>query len=91
MGDPNFVPGALQAGDVSKKIEEGLAGSEVLVKDTNGDGYQFEVVVVSDAFEGLARIRRHQTVYDLLQEEFQKAIHALTLKTYTRKEWDELS
>jgi stress-induced morphogen len=90
MGDPNFVPGAMKAGTISQKIESGFSKAEVLVNDPNGDGYHFEVVVVSDDFKALSRIQRHQKVYGLLQEEFKQAIHALTLKTYTQEEWENL-
>lgn len=92
MGDPNFVPGSVKAATLSQKIQAGLApGAEVLVNDTQGDAYHFEVVVVSNDFAGLSLLQRHQRVYQLLQEEFRQAIHALTLKTYTQAEWEALT
>ncbi|MEO5666853.1 MAG: BolA/IbaG family iron-sulfur metabolism protein [Bdellovibrionota bacterium] len=85
MGDPNFQPGRIDADKVREKILSGFpAETEVLVQDTHGNGYQFQVWVSSVAFKGLSRIQQHQKVYELLKSEFQDALHALTLKTEIR-------
>jgi BolA protein len=44
------------------------------------------LTVVSEKFEGLSRVKRHQLVYDLLSEEFEKGLHALQLSLKTSKE-----
>ena len=49
----------------------------------------FKVVVVSDRFEGLRKIARHQQVYGLVDEELKGGVHALTLHLYTPQEWQQ--
>ena len=46
----------------------------------------FNVVVVSDSFEGVALIERHRMVNDCLKEELEeKGLHALSIKAKTIK------
>jgi len=49
----------------------------------------FKVVVVSDRFEGLPSVRRHQLVYSALAEEMKRkpGIHALAITSRTPAEW----
>lgn len=47
----------------------------------------FKVVIVAAAFDGLRPVKRHQLVYQQLQEEFAGGLHALALHTYTPSEW----
>ncbi len=70
--------------EVKRLIEAGLPGAEV---EVTGDGSKFEARVVSDAFEGLNTVRRHQKVFATVNEHIASgAIHALTLKTLTPDE-----
>ncbi len=43
-------------------------------------GSHFQVRIISDAFKGLPRIKRHQAVYRILQHEMQTHIHALAIQ-----------
>lgn len=47
----------------------------------------FKVTLVSDAFDGLTPVKRHQKVYRLLNEEMQGPVHALALHLYSPGEW----
>ncbi len=49
----------------------------------------FKLVVVSNIFEGKSRVRRHQTLYQLLAEDLAGPVHALALHAYTPAEWME--
>ncbi|MEO0983822.1 MAG: BolA family transcriptional regulator [Pseudomonadota bacterium] len=40
----------------------------------------FNVLIVSNAFEGLSRVARHQAVNEALAEEFETGLHALSIK-----------
>jgi acid stress-induced BolA-like protein IbaG/YrbA len=55
--------------------------------EVRGDGQHFEALVVSDAFAGLSRVRRHQLVYAALGERMRDEIHALSMTTLTPAEW----
>lgn len=49
-------------------------------KDPNAETH-FDVSIESDAFKGKTRVQQHRMVYDLLEDEFGKGLHALALKT----------
>ena len=65
-------------------IAAGLACEHVEVE---GDGRHFFATIVSAAFEGLPRVRRHQRVYAALGDRMREQIHALSMKTLTPAEW----
>lgn len=52
-----------------------------------GTDTHYKVVLVTEAFEGVRAVARHQKVYALVQSEMQKGLHALALHTYTPGEW----
>jgi len=64
------------------------AGLDCRYAKVAGDGHHFEAVIVSPAFEGLSRIKRHQLVYAALGERMRVEIHALSMQTLTPAEWD---
>ena len=51
-----------------------------------GGGSHFNMLVVSQDFEGLSQIKRHQKIYAVLKEEMKEAIHALSIKALTPSE-----
>ena len=55
--------------------------------EVRGDGHHFEAVIVSRAFEGQSRVRRHQLVYAALGDRMRDEIHALSMRTLTPDEW----
>ena len=46
-----------------------------------GGETHYRVALVSDAFSGLSRVKRHQRVYAALAAEFAAGVHALSLET----------
>ncbi len=55
--------------------------------DVRGDGHHWEAVIVSEAFEGIPRVRQHQLVYAALGERMREEIHALSMTTLTPAQW----
>jgi acid stress-induced BolA-like protein IbaG/YrbA len=55
-----------------------------------GDGAHFEAVIVSAAFAGLRTVQQHQKVYAALGDKMREEIHALSMKTYTPEQWNQL-
>lgn len=47
----------------------------------------FKLTLVSEDFQGLMPVKRHQKIYTLLAEEKAGPVHALALHLYTPKEW----
>ena len=71
-----------------ESIESSIkAGLDCRHAEVAGDGHHFEALIVSPAFEGLSRIRRHQLVYAALGERMRVEIHALSMTTLTPAEW----
>ena len=71
---------------IQSSIESGLACERV---DVRGDGQHFEAIIVSQEFETLSKIRRHQLVYAALGARMREEIHALSMTTLTPAEWAE--
>jgi acid stress-induced BolA-like protein IbaG/YrbA len=69
---------------IEQSIRTGLDCTHLEVQ---GDGAHFEAVVVSPAFAGASRVKRHQLVYAALGERMKEEIHALSMKTFTPEEW----
>ena len=53
---------------------------------SRGEQTHYKAVIVSERFNGLALVRRHQLVYATLGE-LMSRFHALALHTYTPEEW----
>ncbi len=75
--------------DIKSLIEAGIEGSEAIVE--GDDGTHFEAIVISDDFEGLSLVKKHQLVYKTLGDKMKAEIHALSIRPLTRAEWDKNS
>ena len=74
----------VEPASIEKSIRDGLPCAHLQVR---GDGAHFEAVVVSAAFAGASRVKRHQLVYAALGDRMKEEIHALSMQTYTPEEW----
>jgi acid stress-induced BolA-like protein IbaG/YrbA len=72
-----------------KSIEEAIRGAiDCSHVDVRGeDGVHFEALIVSPAFAGVNRVRRHQMVYAALGDRMREEIHALSMHTLSPEEW----
>jgi acid stress-induced BolA-like protein IbaG/YrbA len=72
--------------EIKQIIESDLEGSKATV---TADGNKYEATVISNAFEGLSPVKKHQLVYAILNEHIASGvIHALSIKAYTPAEWE---
>lgn len=77
----------MNAEDVKVLVEAGIEGADVAVE---GGGDRFQIRVVSDAFEGLMPVKKQQLVYGCINQHITDGtIHAVSIKTFTRAEWDK--
>lgn len=53
----------------------------------DGSESHFKLVIVSDDFKGIGKVKQHQMVYKVLAEELAGSVHALALHTYDLKKW----
>ncbi|GMG86983.1 BolA family protein [Biformimicrobium ophioploci] len=79
---------------IAEKLQQGLAPSRLTVENEShmhnvpaGSEKHFRVVMVSEAFDGVRKVQRHQKVYGLLAEELAGPVHALALHLYSPDEW----
>ena len=77
--------------EVQQLIEESLPEAKVEVVDTRGSGDHFEILVVSDKFEGVALIDRHRMIHTALGSQLGGPIHAVEIKAYTTEQRENLS
>ena len=55
-----------------------------------GDHTHFRLIVVSEKFAGLSRVDRQRQVSDLFHTEREQGLHALSQRTFTPSEWEEM-
>lgn len=79
---------------IETKIREAIAPEHLEVLNEShmhnvppGSESHFKLVIVSDSFEGVSRVRRHQHINGILAEELKNSIHALSMQTMTKAEW----
>ena len=80
---------------IESKITEALSPSYLTVINESymhsvppGSESHFKLVVVADSFDGVPRVRRHQTVNGILKDELSGPLHALSMETLTPEEWE---
>lgn len=66
-----------------------LQTGEIDLVKVEGDGYHYQLTVVSDIFLDKSRVARQQWVYSKLNEYIKSGtLHAVTMKTMTKAEWE---
>ena len=71
--------------DLEKYIKESIPDSTVIIEDLRGDGDHYSATVISKSFEGKTKIEQHKMVYESLNGKMGNELHALMLKTKTKK------
>ncbi len=54
-----------------------------------GSGH-YDAIVVATSFAGKTMMQQHRMVYAALSDQMQTTIHALSLKTYTPEQWQQI-
>ena len=84
--------------EIKKRLDEKLDLIHFEIKDFTGrhlnhklheGGFHLETTIVSDSFTDKSLIERHRIVYDAMGELMKHEIHALSMKTLTKAEWEE--
>ena len=74
--------------EIKAMIESGIPQAEAIV---DGDGSHFVARVISDRFANCPMIKQHKMVYAALGDSMESAIHALSIQTFTRAQWEKAS
>ena len=56
---------------------------------THEGGFHLEAIIVSNDFQDLTLIKRHQKVYEAIGDLMKHEIHALSMKTLIQSEWEK--
>ena len=54
-----------------------------------GQESHFKVLLVSQSFEGMSRVQRQRRINELLSDEFNQGLHALSLRLLTETEYEK--
>jgi len=75
----------------NEQLEQQLkAVPGVLHAEMRGDGYHYQLILVSDLFIGQSKVARQQWVYKQLKEYITAgSLHALSMQTWTKDEWEK--
>lgn len=73
----------------NEEIEQRLSRiDEVFYVKVEGDGYQYQLTVVTDLFLNKPKVARQQWVYAQLKDYITSGgLHAISMKTWTQEEW----
>ena len=75
--------------DIETIIKDNIPDAMVLVHNINNDGEHFEAIVISESFNDIGLLKQHQAVMKPLKEAFDSKVHALALKTFSLKKWND--
>ena len=73
----------------NEEIEQRLrANDDVFYVKVEGDGYKYQLTIVTDQFLGKAKVARQQWVYAQLKDYITTGrLHAISMDTWTKEEW----
>jgi len=75
---------------IKERIEQAIPTTHVQILDLGG-GDHIRAIVVSPAFVGKSLIQQHKMILDLFRKEIDSNdVHALTVKTLTPEQFDNL-
>ncbi len=74
----------------------GITHCEVLDESSGhnvpiGSETHFKLVAVGDVFNQKSRIQRHRMINAMLQDEFERGMHACSMHLFTPEEWESSS
>ena len=73
--------------EIKKRLESHFSGDKIEVFDTRGTEDHFSIIVISEKFQDINIVKRHQMIYQIFKDEITKEIHAMQIQTYTNSEW----
>ncbi len=81
---------------IEEKLNQTFSPQYLLVENEShmhnvpaGSEMHFKVQIISDAFNGQMLLKRHRSVNKVLEEELAGPIHALSIHTFTKDEWQQ--
>ncbi len=75
----------MSVSDLDAALRAAFPDADIQIDDLAGDGDHYRARIVSNAFNGLPRVRQHKLVYAALQGRMGGELHALALETAPRE------
>ena len=72
---------------IKKRLEIYFSEGKVEVFDTRGTGDHFSIIIISNKFDDVKIVKRHQMIYEIFKKEITNEIHAMQIQAYTNEEW----
>jgi len=75
----------------NEQLEHHLAAiADIEYVQVKGDGYHYQLTIVSDLFLAKSKVARQQWVYAQLKDYIiTGSLHALSMQTWTKAEWEK--
>lgn len=71
--------------EIKNIISQAISLDELHVSGENG---HYQVIAVSDMFDGMSRVKQQQAIYAPLQDVIASgAVHAVSIKAFTPTKW----
>jgi acid stress-induced BolA-like protein IbaG/YrbA len=71
--------------EIKNIISQAISLDELHV---NGENGHYQVIAVSDMFDGMSRVKQQQAIYAPLQDVIASgAVHAVSIKAFTPTKW----
>lgn len=75
----------MQCAEIKLLLEPHFRNAEI---EVSSDGYHFDVLIVSDIFQGLTPVRKQQLVYAAINDKITDgSLHAVNMKLFTPAQW----
>ena len=72
---------------IKKRLEIYFSDGKVEVFDTRRTGDHFSIIIISNKFDDVKIVKRHQMIYEIFKKEITNEIHAMQIQAYTNEEW----
>ena len=79
----------MQADEIKNLILETFPDAKIKIDDLRGDGDHYAAYIETSSFKGLSKVKQHQMVYKAVGSYMTNEIHALEIKTFSKKQWKE--
>jgi len=76
--------------EIKTLIVQHIPDAIVEIDDLTGTANHLGLIVVSDTFQDLPLLEQHRKVMSVLSEKLSKSLHAVKIKTYTKKRFQGL-
>ena len=77
---------SMTAVEIEELILKTFPDAKIIIDDLRGDGDHYAAQIISEKFRGKTRVQQHQMVYNAMDGQMGKELHALALNTSAPKD-----